>query len=468
MGLSGALTRLGPFGPLSQLPVSGNTLREGLFVFHKHDETAGNDRVDSIGSYDITESSTSGTVGQTSSGKVGSATDFDASNLERLTHAHAAALSMHQTRMFAGWVYLDSVSGTQRLRGSHNAGIGGSSWLLYMNGSTLTFRLTDGSSSDELTVTGLSTATWYYVELYYDDSDGSFGLAATPDSSSTVNSFTSATCAITPQEGTADFAVGASGSGGAASDGRQDNWAGWTVVKSVADRNAAFNSGDGLALSEWQASSGTAGDLTPVGSSSTTSAAAISALGSVTAQSTASTPAAVAIAALGSVAVAGHSGTASVADLSAFVDVEADGSAVASARAALTGLGSVTAAGSTTTTATVSFEPDRALDPVGSSTTSGAVILSGLGALSAAGVSGSTTTATLSAIGSVVASSTSSLAGAATLEALGGMSAAGRAVLTMIGKYFQAAPPGPETRLVRGAGVRLKQGASVRLVRRST
>jgi len=238
----------------------GNTLLDDVLVHYTMDEEAGNDRLDSIGALDLDEASTSGSVGQTASGKIDGAADFDASDAQRLIRpSHDASLAMDSTRMAAFWVRLDTVaSGTGIIAGMHNAGVSGSSWRVYRSTAAIVFRLTDGTGTKELSVGSLSADTWYAVIVYHDTSDDTLGISVTPDSESALSAFTTDSVGLTPIEGNAVLAFGAASAGGSPLDGKADEFAMWAAIKSEADLEAWFNGGDGLAVAEW----GTSGAVT--------------------------------------------------------------------------------------------------------------------------------------------------------------------------------------------------------------
>lgn len=225
-----------------------NTLKDNLVAHWDLDETSGT-RVDSHGSYDLTDN---GTVGF-ATGKISNAADFDSAVPEYLTRAsHEAALAADGGMQIAGWLNADSVTGTQRLLGQHNAGVTNSSWMLYLSGSTLTFRVVDsgGATTEVSWGSALSAGTWYYVEAYYDPTTSDvIGVCVNRGTDATTS-----TSGFTAAEGNAAFAMGAAAAGGSAFNGKLDEWAFWSALKSTADRNAAYGSGSGLAYASWIAS----------------------------------------------------------------------------------------------------------------------------------------------------------------------------------------------------------------------
>ena len=236
-----------------------NSLLDDLVGMWKCDESEGTDRDNAEGTaaYDLIESATTGGVGA-SAAKINNGADLDPANLEQLQMAATeAAFTPVGGFTCAGWLKVTTFADSDDVIGSYGVGVSAGSWHMQLvAGGGLRFKMSDGSADSNIaSVSGLSTATWYYVDFGYDPSGSDVvWLNVTRGTANTAS-----TTGFTPQA--PRVPVGMSGRGdatGRVADISMDEWAFWSVVKSSADLDAQYNSNSGLAYSSWQASGGAA------------------------------------------------------------------------------------------------------------------------------------------------------------------------------------------------------------------
>ena len=187
----------------------------------------------------------SGTTG-TAAGKVGTAGNFETANDNGLAREDEALLSTADINFtIAAWVNPESLS-------QRHIVAKGSNYYLFFSTSRFRFTIANDAVSVAADTFGLpSVGTWYYVQAQHDatnnllrirvnngawDEQATGGTAPTGDTE--WFSVSGISFPIIPE---------------ATWDGLINQAAFWKAVKSDADLNAIYNSGNGLAFSAWDA-----------------------------------------------------------------------------------------------------------------------------------------------------------------------------------------------------------------------
>lgn len=220
-------------------------LLTNLVAFWKLQEAVGASRLDSVGTNHLTQYNSVGQI----AGKVGNAASFNGTT-QRLDIADTAALSMPTTQQFtiAGWLNITTlVSGATPL----NKGqlIFTSSDFEYAlqfvldvpSGEIrLRFMVSDGSTNVQVPMTTqLSTGTWHFIVAWYD------GFVRLQANNGTIYTAGDGTF-LGSADGTKNFNLASSGSGGGFFAGSLDAWGIWKRVLTSTERTQLWNSGNGL------------------------------------------------------------------------------------------------------------------------------------------------------------------------------------------------------------------------------
>lgn len=226
-----------PFTVFAGFDASGE--HDNLQGYWKLGEASGT-RVDShTGGLDLTDNNT---VTQ-AAGKQGNAAQFTAANLETLTRADNAALSMgaEVDFMIALWAYLDVTTARDLIhKASATNQAYGFEYTLRLQSTDFLFRIGDGVSVNGTVQSGLSlsTATWYFVVMWHDATANTVNINV--DNGATAS---------TAYSGGSHDSAGAFTLGGHADsgfyDGRLDEVAVWKRIPKAGEIAYLHNSGNG-------------------------------------------------------------------------------------------------------------------------------------------------------------------------------------------------------------------------------
>jgi hypothetical protein len=207
-------------------------LTDNLVAYWELEEASGT-RNDSHGSNHLTDVNT---VGSTT-GKVGTAADFEAGSSECLIRTDNTDLSTGDIDFtWAFWINPESTGSFPVILSKGIAGAGNREYLAYIDGSAKIFWEVNGAS---ITTAGsVSTSTWHFVVGWHDATNNLVGVSLDD---------TSATAADGGGvDGSADFELGASTTQGLYFDGLIDQVGFWKRVLTAGERTALYNSGAGL------------------------------------------------------------------------------------------------------------------------------------------------------------------------------------------------------------------------------
>lgn len=170
------------------------------------------------------------------SGGIATGNQFTIANSTRFTVTNGADLNPTGDFTLAGWVYLDGVSGVQRIFSKYGGSAG---WQLYMNNTGLTFSVGDGSSPVFPTIGSRTSGVWYFCYAQY--------TSATRTASISVNLGTTQSTSLTnPRTDTLDnLSIGSTTSGTNYLGGRMDSWGMWHRLLTTDERDWLYNSGNG-------------------------------------------------------------------------------------------------------------------------------------------------------------------------------------------------------------------------------
>lgn len=182
-------------------------------------------------------------------GKIGSAGQFTAANLESLSIVDNAAISGGDIDFtFSVWVYIDSLpsSGNNRFIFAQFAG-GDQRYILTLSNTAGTSRFVwavyDGASTiiGSATATALgtpSTATWYHIVVWHDAAANVVGIR--------VNDTSENTAATTGAAGDSDAVFALSTAGATTTwDGRLDSLSYWKRLLTSTEKTLLYNGGSG-------------------------------------------------------------------------------------------------------------------------------------------------------------------------------------------------------------------------------
>ncbi len=242
------------------------SLGNGLLAYLPLNETGGL-RKDAWSGIDFTDNNTVGSA----AGKISNAADFIEANSESLSATVGSAFQYTGSNNLSVslWFNTDSVTGVNTIFGNWSATASQRSYILYLNGSTLTFAARDNTATP-VTKTSIATGTWYHVVL-------------TMNSSNTIEMFVDGVSAGT---GTAGSVAGNGttlrlGNNEGASnfyDGRIDEVVIWSKILSSTEISDLYNSGNardylyvaGTVTGTIKFDAATEGPLEAAGSTSTT------------------------------------------------------------------------------------------------------------------------------------------------------------------------------------------------------
>lgn len=229
-------------GPNVRGIVSSSSLNENLISYWKLDETSGN-RVDATGTGNtLTDNATV----TSNPGIISNAGQFTAASSEYLSHADNASLSTGTSYTICAWVYLDAKSGTTRPIVSKFLTTGNQReyYLEYSNTADRFrwFYSLDGTSTTSITADNFgspSTATFYFIVIWYDDPTNTCGIQVNDGTANTISN------ATTNFEGTGAFEIGAISGLSLFWNGRVDEVGFWKRVLTSSEKTALYNAGAG-------------------------------------------------------------------------------------------------------------------------------------------------------------------------------------------------------------------------------
>lgn len=228
---------------------TSNLLSKNLVSYWKLDEASGT-RADSHGSNDLTDNNTV----TSATGKVGDAGQFTAANSEwlEITNVSQTGLESNFSFSVAGWVYLDSLPSTGAYIGWvtkwDNVGTDNDYVFRFAYQNLAGVYKWQARFANNPTFTNnqwnytMSTATWYHTVMVFNDTANTVELF--------VNGVSQGTSAvsITPQDGGADFKIGAAeNSTSTYWNGRIDETAYYSKALTVEEITQLYNAGSGLA-----------------------------------------------------------------------------------------------------------------------------------------------------------------------------------------------------------------------------
>ena len=195
-------------------------------------------------------------------GKVGTAGDFEEGSSESLSRADEALLSTGDVSWTeAAWIKMESYPGSANVYiSSKGTGIADAieRVLLFRGtGAEERFRIyiADFAVGVAATTFGLpALATWYYLQAQHDAANNLLRIRVNDGAWDAV-----ATGGVAPTDGAAALYLGAYGNNGSPLffwDGLINQFAFWKALKSDAELNAIYNSGNGLPFAQWDADVG--------------------------------------------------------------------------------------------------------------------------------------------------------------------------------------------------------------------
>jgi hypothetical protein len=218
----------------------GRSLLTGLGGYWKQDEASGA-RADSLAVSNLTDNNT---VASTA-GKIGNAARFVAANLEYLSVADNASLSVNAATSFtiACWVRHTTLAATQTIIAKWGASNAGEYLLLY-NSALSRYQLLvgNGAANNAVVANNLgapTTGVWYFIVAGYNAESSQLFFQAN-------NGVTDrGTVSISIADTTQPFQIGARANLTAYLDGDVDEVGFWRRVLTGAERTALFNAGLG-------------------------------------------------------------------------------------------------------------------------------------------------------------------------------------------------------------------------------
>jgi hypothetical protein len=215
-------------------------------------EASGN-IVDSIGANDLAE--TGGTIA-TTAGKFGDCRDFEAGDTEYGESADTADLSVGDILWFATvWVNAETLSGFPLIFRKGANGAANRAFALYVNtdeSNKPTFQASNGGAAVEVPFgSGLSTSTWHLIGVRHDPTADTIGISLDG------GNFVDAAFATGIQDEAGTFQLGGGSDQSLYWDGLIDDFViGKGYLFTNADASDLWDSGTGVAFTDWDASSG--------------------------------------------------------------------------------------------------------------------------------------------------------------------------------------------------------------------
>jgi hypothetical protein len=214
-------------------------LLDNLVSYWKLDEASGT-RVDIASTNNLTDNNTVGSA----AGKIGSAGDFEATNLEYLNSSAAALRFGDEDFTLAAWINLESsVDGSVIARYDNSLDADRVFTINYVASTQeMQFLIRVGGASyliNASTFGALSLATWYHVVAWHSATSEQMGISVNNTANTQAHTAGLATSTV-------DFTVGARLAGATAFDGLIDEVGAWGTVLSSTDRTNLYNGGSGL------------------------------------------------------------------------------------------------------------------------------------------------------------------------------------------------------------------------------
>lgn len=242
-----------PAASLADLPAAA-----GAAVAHWSMDEASGSRSDSVGSQTLTDNNT--VLGGT--GKFNNGADFERDTTEYLSRASSSTLQMGDVDFtIRAWVKLETLPPTgvdyMVVAKDVNTPANSRDYTLDISRTTYNPRFYVNGGGGGLVASwgsGLSTGTWYLIHAWHDASANELGIsvnAGTP--------VTATTGGTAPETSAAEFRIGARAYAGAQGyfDGVIDDV---VILKghvmTSAERTADYNSGTGVAFSDWNPGGG--------------------------------------------------------------------------------------------------------------------------------------------------------------------------------------------------------------------
>jgi len=226
-------------------PPPNTGILEDLVAYWELNEGSG-DAVDAHGSSDLTDRNT---VASTT-GKVGNARDFEASNTEYFDHADSATLSSGDIDFtVCGWVFAESLGGFPVAinKGWGGGAIGDNEFVIYYSGTRWTFGVANAATSEGIPADNAgaaSTSQWYFICAWHDSANDKIAIS--------VNSGTANEEAYSAgvNDGTLSFELGASSRQSLYWDGLLDEWGYWKRLLTPSEITWLYNGGSGRSYTD--------------------------------------------------------------------------------------------------------------------------------------------------------------------------------------------------------------------------
>jgi hypothetical protein len=221
-------------------------------IHYALDEASGN-AIDSLTGNDLTE--TSGTIAS-AAGKFGDCRDFEAGDTEYFESADTADLSVGDILWFATvWVNAETLSGFPLIFRKGANGAANRAFALYVNtdeSNKPTFQASNGGAAVEVPFgSGLSTSTWHLIGVRHDPDANTIGISLDG------GNFVDAAFATGIQDEAGTFQLGGGSDQSLYWDGLIDDFViGKGYLFTNADASDLWDSGTGVAFTDWDASSG--------------------------------------------------------------------------------------------------------------------------------------------------------------------------------------------------------------------
>jgi hypothetical protein len=222
------------------------SLLTNLISYWKLDEASGN-ALDAHGSNDLTDNNTVGTA----TGKINGARDFIRANSEYFNHADNADFSFgDEDFTFAGWVQFNTNGIYQFLFAKDNQAGSGEYSLYRYSDDKLYFYVKGTGDITHGTTSSVSGGAWHYIVVWHDSAANQVAIQV--DNATAETASYSGGC----HDGTFQFCFGADSTPNNMLGAYLDEWGMWGRVLTADERTSLYNSGNGLAYSEFGGGSG--------------------------------------------------------------------------------------------------------------------------------------------------------------------------------------------------------------------